>query len=332
MIKTRRALRLAFWMTCSALTTVGSARAEDWLATRVSGQVTLHQEDGSVSRLQTGMSVAPGSIVETSANGRAMMQRGGSSITIGPRSDVKATDGFFTTTVVQQKGTVELEVEKRWRPYFTVETPLLSAVVKGTHFTVTASAKTNAVAVARGLVQVQDLKTGKTADVGAGQRAATASSHGFSVTGTGTLPDIRQEAPRASIVEAAFATTVSASANAASAKSSATSTKSQDTHGKGNASEGRGNGRGDSGNAGGKGHGNGGGDSDGGKSDGGKGGGNSDGGSGGGHGSNGNGGNGGGGGHGGGGGGAGHGGDNGGKGGGDGGGHGDGGGGHGGDH
>ena len=48
-------------------------------------------------------------------------------------------DGL-STTIVQQAGSILLEVEKRNVKHFEVETPYLAAVVKGTQFRVTVNA------------------------------------------------------------------------------------------------------------------------------------------------------------------------------------------------
>ncbi|WP_210161477.1 hypothetical protein [Rhizobium leguminosarum] len=58
------------------------------------------------------------------------------------------------TEVLQQIGTLDLEIEKRSQPHTTVQTPYLEAVVKGTIFHVTVGKTKASVSVDRGLVQV----------------------------------------------------------------------------------------------------------------------------------------------------------------------------------
>ena len=56
-------------------------------------------------------------------------------------------------TIVQQAGSILLDVEKRNVKHFEVETPYLAAVVKGTKFTVTSGDEGASVKVTRGSVQ-----------------------------------------------------------------------------------------------------------------------------------------------------------------------------------
>ena len=83
----------------------------------------------------------------------------------------------LSTTIVQQAGSILLEVEKRNVKHFEVETPYLAAVVKGTQFRVTVNAGSTSVDVLRGQVEVADFKSGQIAQVMPGQHA-TAFAHG----------------------------------------------------------------------------------------------------------------------------------------------------------
>ncbi|MEY9754123.1 hypothetical protein ABIE73_001518 [Bradyrhizobium yuanmingense] len=111
-------------------------------------------------------------------------------------------DGL-STTIIQQAGSILLEVEKRNVKHFEVETPYLAAVVKGTQFSVTVGAGSTKVGVLRGQVEVSDFKTGQIAQVMPGQ-AATVFEHGkpgLSLSGAGTLNPIEQGKPRAPTIE-----------------------------------------------------------------------------------------------------------------------------------
>jgi hypothetical protein len=59
------------------------------------------------------------------------------------------------TRVLQNMGSVLFQVDHRQSPHFSVETPLLAAIVKGTIFEVTVGANDTLVSVTDGLVQVQ---------------------------------------------------------------------------------------------------------------------------------------------------------------------------------
>jgi hypothetical protein len=106
----------------------------------------------------------------------------------------------MSTTILQQAGSILLEVEKRAINHFEVETPHLSAVVKGTRFHVTMSGNETRVGVFRGQVEVTDFMSGQHALVNAGQNAtvSTQGATGLSLSGTGTLSPVQQGSPRAS--------------------------------------------------------------------------------------------------------------------------------------
>ncbi len=55
----------------------------------------------------------------------------------------------LSTTIVQQAGSILLEVEKRNVRHFEVETPYLAAVVKGTQFRVSVNAASTRIDVIR---------------------------------------------------------------------------------------------------------------------------------------------------------------------------------------
>jgi hypothetical protein len=109
----------------------------------------------------------------------------------------------MSTTILQQAGSILLEVEKRNVKHFEVETPYLAAVVKGTQFSVTVNAQNTTVDVKRGQVEVSDFKSGQIALVLPGQ-SATSFEHGkggLSLSGAGRLNPIEQGKPRASSME-----------------------------------------------------------------------------------------------------------------------------------
>jgi hypothetical protein len=111
-------------------------------------------------------------------------------------------DGL-STTILQQAGSILLEVEKRNVKHFEVETPYLAAVVKGTHFSVTVNAASTSVEVRRGQVEVSDFKSGQIALIMPGQ-TATSFAHGkagLSLSGSGSFNPIEQGKPRASSIE-----------------------------------------------------------------------------------------------------------------------------------
>lgn len=175
---------------------VSKSSGEVWLATSGAQQVSLNQEE----------TLKPGDTIRTGRNGRVLLVRGEETILIAPNSVVgvpaEKKEGL-STTIIQQAGSILLEVEKRNVKHFEVETPYLAAVVKGTHFSVTVGAGSTKVGVLRGQVEVSDFRTGQIAQVMPGQ-VATAFEHGkpgLNLNGPGTLNPIEQGKPRASTIE-----------------------------------------------------------------------------------------------------------------------------------
>lgn len=175
---------------------VSKSSGEVWLATDGAQQVSLSQEG----------TLKPGDTIRTGRNGRVLLVRGEETILISPNSVVglpaEKKDGL-STTIIQQAGSILLEVEKRNVRHFEVETPYLAAVVKGTQFSVTVGAGNTKVGVLRGQVEVSDFKTGQIAQVMPGQ-AATVFEHGksgLSLSGAGTFNPIEHGKPRAPTIE-----------------------------------------------------------------------------------------------------------------------------------
>src|SRR5258707_12669388 len=161
--------------------TVGKSSGEVWLTSSGVQPASLKQEE----------LLKPGDTVRTGRTGRVLLKRGEETMLISPNSVVgmpaEKKEGL-STTIVQQAGSILLEVEKRNVKHFEVETPYLAAVGKGTQFPVTVGAGSTKVGVVRGQVEVSDFKTGQIAQVLPGQ-SATAFDHGkpgLSMSGAGT--------------------------------------------------------------------------------------------------------------------------------------------------
>jgi hypothetical protein len=146
-----------------------------------------------------------GGTVRTGPNGRVLLVRGAESMMISANSVVSlpadATNGL-STTVLQQAGSILLDVEKRNVQHFEVATPYLAAVVKGTQFRVTVTETGSQVDVLRGQVQVVDYKSGQNALVNRDQvaRVSTQGLSGLSLSGRGTLSPVHQGTPRSPLV------------------------------------------------------------------------------------------------------------------------------------
>jgi FecR protein len=175
---------------------VSKSSGEVWMTTTGAQQVSLGQQDV----------LKPGDTIRTGRNGRVMLVRGEETILVSPNSVVglptEKKDGL-STTIVQQAGSILLEVEKRNVKHFEVETPYLAAVVKGTQFRVSVDAASTRIDVIRGQVEVADFRSGQIAQVmpGQGATAYAQGKPGLSLSGTGTFSPIEQGRPRASTIQ-----------------------------------------------------------------------------------------------------------------------------------
>jgi hypothetical protein len=186
----------------------GARAADDgvWTVSKSSGEAWVVSTDPQPVSLKQEESLKPGDTIRTGRNGRVLLTRGEETILISPNSVIgvpKEKKDGLATTIVQQAGSILLEVEKKNVKHFEVETPYLAAVVKGTHFSVTVGATSTSVHVDRGQVEVADFRTGQIAQVMPGQAATTFANGkpGLSLSGTGTFNPIEQGKPRATSVE-----------------------------------------------------------------------------------------------------------------------------------
>ncbi len=199
----RRALALAMVLAGSSAAfaaddgvwSVSKSSGEVWITTTGTAPAALTQEDN----------LKPGDTIRTGRNGRVLLVRGEETILIAPNSVVglptEKKDGL-STTILQQAGSILLEVEKRNVKHFEVETPYLAAVVKGTQFSVTVKAGNARVDVNHGQVEVADFKSGQIAQVMPGQAATSfVGKAGLSLSGSGTFNPIEQGKPRASTID-----------------------------------------------------------------------------------------------------------------------------------
>ena len=127
-------------------------------------------------------------------------------VSFGPKTlaAIITKSGLFSrkTEVVQQKGEIALNIEKRSRPHTYVHTPFLAAVVKGTTFTVTVTEKAASVSVDEGLVQVSSFTGGQSANVGPGQQVTVDQSQSMSVAGITEAPAVFSVEPTQASVPA----------------------------------------------------------------------------------------------------------------------------------
>ena len=141
----------------------GAMAEEDapWLVSKSSGEVWITAQGAQQVSLAQAAQLKSGDSIRTGRNGRVLLTRGEETILVSPNSVIgipaeKKPD--LSTTILQQAGSILLEVEKRNVKHFEVETPYLAAVVKGTQFRVSVNATGSSVDVLRGQVEVADFK------------------------------------------------------------------------------------------------------------------------------------------------------------------------------
>jgi len=171
-----------------------ASSAQDWYVNRSTKQVQYTVDKQTWQPVELGMTLPNKAWISTGARGRAVLTRGSESITIQPGTlaSIISTSGVFTrkTEVVQQKGTLALSIEKRGRPHTYVHTPFLAAVVKGTTFEVTVTAKDASVSVNAGLVEVTSFTGGQQTNLGPGQSATVTDTQQMSVAGVAEPPSV----------------------------------------------------------------------------------------------------------------------------------------------
>lgn len=254
---------VAFMFLC--LSSAG-AYASEWMVSRTTKQVSFTVDKKTWVPVIGGMAIPNKSWISTGPRGRVELERGVEKVAFGPGTlaALITEDGLFSrkTNVVQQKGILSLDIEKRSKPHTYVHTPFLAAVVKGTSFQVKVTARDASVSVERGLVQVSSFTSGQSTNLGPGQQATVDQNQTMSVAGVNSAPSVQATAlSQASIAPAGQTTRIGAEASAAGGASASTSTNSGkgtgDANGNGGGN-GNGNGGNGNGNGGGNGNGNGG--------------------------------------------------------------------------
>src|SRR3954452_24350585 len=175
-----------------------------WRVSNSSGEASVITA-GQWLALTEGVTVKLGDNVLTGQNGQVLLKRGEETILMSPNSVIgiaAESKSGLSTTIIQQAGSILLEVEKRAVKHFAVETPSLAAVVKGTRFRVTVNSKDSSVDVLGGQVEVQDFKSGQYAMVLPKQTAMVSGQGppGLLLRGSGKFNQIEQGTRRSSSV------------------------------------------------------------------------------------------------------------------------------------
>jgi len=132
-----------------------AAQDETWRIRQSVGDVSVTTGDDLRVAATPRLPLGEGSVVVTGENARVVLDRGQEQIVLESLSRVilvRATSG--STTVQQSAGTARYSIGRQSAPHFQVDTPSLSAVVKGTTFNVIVNATRSNVAVIEGAVEV----------------------------------------------------------------------------------------------------------------------------------------------------------------------------------
>lgn len=159
------------------------ASASDWLVVKVSPQAFYALDSKNWKPLSAQMHIPARSWITTGKRGRVMLRRNKDTIIVQPNSltGISGSRKSSARTFIKHElGQVVLDINKGKRERVWVKTRHLTAVVKGTSFSVTTDPNTSTVSVSQGLVGVSDNSTGQSAGVGAGQSASSNGTSGLS--------------------------------------------------------------------------------------------------------------------------------------------------------
>jgi ferric-dicitrate binding protein FerR (iron transport regulator) len=150
---------VAVWLGLSA-----AARAQEiaamptpWIVLESRGPAEVRHDRGSWLPLMSGAVVAAASEIRTGPAAEVVLKRGEDRVRLLGQSYLElppAAPDDAMTRVVQWLGQALFEVDHRPEPHFEVDTPYLTAVVKGTAFAVEVTREGSAVAVTQGVVAV----------------------------------------------------------------------------------------------------------------------------------------------------------------------------------
>ena len=155
-----------------------------WQVTETSGDVQVMRAGVSRTATRGGM-LYSGDILVTGDGGRAVVTRGEEYMIVSPSSRLRLpgdTRSGGITQIIEEIGNVIYNVQRRNHQHFSVETPYLAAVVKGTTFSVTVDETGSSVQVLEGLVEVSTLDGGASDLVEPGEVALVATGDRYRLT------------------------------------------------------------------------------------------------------------------------------------------------------
>lgn len=154
-----------------------SAQADQsWEVRRISGSAWLLQTGHQQVQLEKNSIVQPGNTLKTGDRSRVLLARGKERIQVGSNTilsiPVEAELKPGQTKIKLKSGRLDLIVKKMPDEHFSVETPFIAAVVKGTRFTVSTTSTRSLVRVFEGLVGVESNISEERADIRPGKSAS----------------------------------------------------------------------------------------------------------------------------------------------------------------
>jgi hypothetical protein len=170
-----------------------------WIIGETTGPVDVQIAEGAPwTPAEPGATLTGPATVRTGPEGGATLTRDDDRIVLSARTTVQLPgpeQGDSATRIVQPEGEAFFEVGPRPGWTFSVDTPYLAVVVKGTKFGVDVSEAGTSVAVSEGRVQVERPGRGP-ADVSAGQTARSGVAPGSDIS-IGETPESSAAAPEA---------------------------------------------------------------------------------------------------------------------------------------
>ena len=139
------------------------AQGANWTVSEAAGTVTVGTATATMP-IRRGGQVPAGAVLSTGAGSRAVLVRGKDFMTVNANSRVRIPvseqkgGGLFD--VLQEWGNAIFKIEKKPDPHFSVRTPYLAAVVKGTTFSITVSDQGASLQVVEGAVETSTVDGG----------------------------------------------------------------------------------------------------------------------------------------------------------------------------
>ena len=189
-------LRLVAILIALVCSMAQTASSQDWVVVELRPPAAVADRSGSWQPLEEGMAVQDSSWISIGRRGRLLLRRDSDLIQFKSNSVASVSSAVINrtaTTLVRQKfGTILFDIETRSNRRFRIETPFLSAVVKGTRFEIAVSRARAELHVERGAVETTDIANGLQVGVFAGQglKVASTSTVPLIVTGPGVKAEI----------------------------------------------------------------------------------------------------------------------------------------------